>query len=304
VQRQLSAQWGIETDYTGSHTVHEFQFVNENNAALPVGPLANVSLQQRRPFPQWGDIGTWAPIGWGRYNALVASVKNTGWHGLMVMANFTWAKNIISSDFGNSDIGNENFRTPYSYAGDAPFTPRKRFIAGYSYQLPFGKGKRFGGSLNSALDKVVRGWSFSGITEFSSGAPLDVKSPDFSGTGIEDWGEPNKICNPNNVPGGRNRFHWFNTSCFVAAPYGTYGNSTFGAVTTPGINNWNLTVEKSTPTNFPKDSGRVDFRLDMFNAFNHTQWGTPDTYLPDNTLGQIFSTRPARQLQFTLKYVF
>jgi len=64
-------------------------------------------------------------------------------------------------------------------------------------------------------------------------------------------------------PGGRNRFHWFNTSCFVAAPYGTYGNSTFGAVTTPGINNWNLTVEKSTPTNFPKDIGRVDFRLDM-----------------------------------------
>ena len=304
VQRLLSPQWSAEVDYTGSHTVHEFQFINENAAALPVGPLANLSLQQRRPFPQWGDIGTWAPIGWGRYNALVASVKNAGWHGLSLMANFTWAKNIVSSDFGSSDIGNENFRYPYIHAGDAPFTPRRRFVAGYSYQLPFGKGRLFGASLSPALDKVVGGWSLSGITQFSTGAPLNVRSPDFSGTGLENYGEPNRICNPNNVPGGPNRLQWFNTSCFVAAPYGTYGNSTLGAITTAGTNNWDLTVEKSTPIGFPKESGRVDFRLDMFNAFNHTQWGAPDIYYTDQAFGQIFSTRPARQLQFTLKYIF
>jgi hypothetical protein len=304
VQHLLSPQWSAEVDYTGSHTVHEFQFINENAAALPVGPLANLTLQQRRPFPQWGDIGTWAPIGWGRYNALVASVKNTGWRGLTVMANFAWAKNIVSSDFGSSDIGNENFRYPYIHAGDASFTPRTRFIAGYSYQLPFGKGKSFGGSLSPALDKVVGGWSLSGITQFSTGAPLNVISPDFSGTGLENYGEPNRICNPNHVPGGPNRLQWFNTSCFVAAPYGTYGNSTLGSITAAGINNWDLTLEKSTPVNFPKESGRVDFRLDMFNVFNHTQWGSPDVYYTDLAFGQIFSTRPARQLQVTLKYVF
>jgi hypothetical protein len=304
VQRLLSAQWSAEVDYAGSHTVHEFQFIDENAADLPVGPLANLSLQQRRRFPQWGTIGTWAPIGWGRYNGLVASIKNTGWHGLLLMANFTWAKNIVSSEFGSSDIGNENFRYPYIHAGDAAFTPRRRFIAGYSYQLPFGKGKHFAGSPGPALDKVLGGWSFSGISEFSTGSPENVRSPDFSGTALTAYGEPNRICNPNNVPGGRTRLQWFNPSCFVAAPYGTYGTSTLGAVTDPGINNWNLALDKSTPTNFPKDTGRVDFRLDMFNAFNHTQWGAPDRYLTDIAFGQILSTRPARQLQFTLKYIF
>jgi len=304
VQRQLSTQWGIEADYSGSHTVHEPQFLDENAADLPVGPLANLSLQQRRRFPQWGTIGTWAPIGWGRYNGLVASVKNTGWHGLMLMANFTWAKNIISSDFGNSDIGNTNFRYPYIRAGDAAFTPRRRFIAGYHYELPFGKGKSYASSFSPVLDKLVSGWALSGITEFSTGSRAAALTNDASGTALSYAGQANQICNPNNVPGGRNRLEWFNTSCFVTAPYGTYGNSKLGAITTPGINNWNLTVEKSTPTNFPKESGRVDFRLDMFNAFNHTQWGPPDIYLPDNTFGQIFSTRPARQLQVSLRYAF
>jgi hypothetical protein len=300
VQRLLSSHWSAEVDYTGSHTVHEFQFINENAAALPVGSLANLSLQQRRRFPEWGDIGTWAPIGWGRYNALVASLKNTGWHGLTVMANFSWAKNIVSSDFGSSDIGNENFRYPYIHAGDAPFTPRKRFVAGYSYQLPFGRGKPFGDSLSPALDKVIGGWSFSGITQFSTGAPLNVRSPDFSGTGLENYGEPNEVCNPNNVPGGQSRTQWFNTSCFVGAPFGTYGNARLGAITTPGTNNWDLAFDKSILL----ERGSVDFRLDMFNAFNHTQWGSPDVYFTDPGFGQIFSTRPARQLQVTLKYMF
>lgn len=306
VQRQLSSHWAAELDYTGSHTVHEFQYIDENAAALPVGALADVSVQDRRPFPQWSDIETWAPIGWAKYNALVASVKNTGWHGLTVMANYTYAKNIVSSDFGESDQGNENFRNPYIDSGDAAFTPRSRFISGYTYQLPFGQGKSFASSLSPVLNKLVSGWSISGISEFSTGSLTSSYGPDNTGTAmsVSYLAQPDRICNPSVVPGGRTRLEWFNPACFTNAPYGSYGNSTLGAITDPGINNFDLTFAKSTAVNFPSESGRIDFRVDMFNAFNHTQWGPSDFYYTDPTMGEILSARPARQLQFTLKYVF
>jgi carboxypeptidase family protein len=306
LQQRLSSQWGMELDYLGSHTIHEFEYLDENAAALPVGPLANLSLQQRRPYPQWGSIGIWAPVGWARYNGFVASVKNTGWHGLTLLSNFSWMKGIISDDPGRSDLGNSNFRSPYTNAGMNPQIPLLRYIAGYTYQLPLGRGKAFGNSLTPVLDKFVSGWAFSGITEFSTGSPQPVIADDLSGTALSSYGYPNRICNPNtNVPGGKNRFHWFNTACFVDAPYGTYGNSTLGAFMEPGINNWSLSIDKTTPTRFPKETGRIDFRADFFNAFNHTQWGPPDGYLPDGpAFGEIFSTRPARQIQFTLKYIF
>ena len=131
-----------------------------------------------------------------------------------------------------------------------------------------------------------------------------LRSPDFSGTGLINYGVPLQVCNPTHVPGGRGPLQWFNTACEVGAPYGTYGTAHLGAVTTPGTNNWDMAIEKSTLSHFPKESGRIDFRLDMFNAFNHTQFGAPDDYFTDPGYGQIFSTRPARQLQATLKYVF
>jgi hypothetical protein len=114
-------------------------------------------------------------------------------------------------------------------------------------------------------------------------------------------------CNPNNVPGGKNQFAVFNAACFALPPYGVLGNSTLGSITSPGINNWDLSLAKVTRTGFPKESGQVQFRAEMFNAFNHTQWGPPDTYGPTSvepTMGWVFSTRPPRLVQFTLKYIF
>jgi hypothetical protein len=306
LQRRISAQWGAEIDYTGSHTVHETQYVDENAPVLPRGPEDESSVQSRRTrFPQWGEVSTWAPIGWAKYNGLVASIHNTGWHGLSLMANFTWAKNIVSEDFGNSEEGLPEYQYPYIWAGDAAFTPRKRFVSGYSYQLPLGRGMKYASNLGPVLNKAVAGWSFSGITEFSTGSMYAVFGNDDSGTAMDGAPDPNRLCNPaKNIAGGRNRMEWFNTSCFTEPAYGTFGNSPLGAITEPGINNWELSLDKSTPIGFPKESGHIDFRIDAFNAFNKTQWSNPDWYEPDTTFGQIFSTRTPRQLQFTLKYVF
>jgi hypothetical protein len=308
VEQRLGKIWGLEVSYLGSHTTHEFQFIDVNAAALPQGALASLTLQQRRPYPGWGTLGTWMPIGFGRYNALVASFKNTNpWHNLTLIANFQWTKNIVSSHWGFSDIGNQNFRQPYIWAGDYTANPPTRFVAGYSYILPFGRGKAFGSSLNPILNGFASGWQMSGITTFMSGgwAPIFDNGPDTSGTGENHM--PNRICNLNNVPGGRTYLEWFNPSCLAPPTFGTNGNSNLAAFTVPGINNFDMSLSKRTKTGFPKETGEIQFRVDAFNAFNHTQWGSPTQAITSYTNisnGRITTTRPARQMMFSLRYNF
>jgi hypothetical protein len=310
VQRRLGSSWSLETNYVGSHTIHQLQYVDMNSPALPQGALANATLQQRRVFPGWSTIGTWLPEGYSKYESLLVSLKNNPWHGLSMMSNFMWAKNLTTMDASTSEQDSVDFRYPYIWTGPADFTPAKSLTLGYNYTLPFGKGRALASSAGPVLDKVVSGWTISGITRFSTGAPWRVVGPDNSGgSNTSGSADLNKLagCNPNNVPGGKNRFAVFNAACFALPPYGVMGNATIGSITSPGVNNWDLSLAKVTRTRFPKESGEVQFRAEMFNAFNHTQWASPDTYGPTSvepTLGWVFSTRPPRLVQFTLKYIF
>jgi hypothetical protein len=305
LQQGLGTYWSFEVSYVGSHDIHEFQYINPNAAALPQGSVADVPLQQRRPYTQWGVLGTWAPIGWNRYNGLMVSLKNRSWHNLTVIANYTWQKSIVSDDIGSSDEGQSNFRSPYIFSGTSGITPLNSFVVGYSYQLPFGRGKRFGNSPNPVIDGIAGGWLVSGITTMSDGSPQAIETQDESNTGE---GLPLASlapnCDPRNVPGGRGRLEWFNTACFVNPAYGTYGNSRLGAITEPGINDWDISVGKTFSIPFPGEAARAQIRGDFFNAFNHTQWGPPDEYLPDTTYGQINTTRDPRIVQVSLRVSF
>ena len=299
VQRKLGASWVAETDYVGSHTIHQFQFIDVNAAALPQGSLANVPLQQRRPYPQWGILGTWAPIGYAKYHAGTASLKNNQWHGLTMQSNFTWAKNLASSRTGSSDQGNINYRVPYIWAGPSAITPYFWFINSLNYQVPKVEVVR-------ALRPVLSDWVVSAVYTASTGSPEAVTDQDLTGTGLSgasSLAQPNRICNPNDGANIHMRTQWFNTKCFTDPAFGVWGNSTLGAVTEPGINNWNIALAKRIPLRFI-ESHVLEFRADMLNAFNHTQWATSDRNMRSATYGQITSTRPARQVQFALRYLF
>jgi hypothetical protein len=284
VQQSFNAFWSLEVDYLGSHTIHEHFFVDLNSAHLPQGQYAILTLQQRRIFPQWGRIGSWIPIGWDKYDAMIFSLKNRQWHNLTLITNLTLAQGIASSDPANSDHGLPNiFGPPDILAGRSTVVPQHSLVLGYNYRLPFGHGKTYASAASPVPDKAVSGWTFSGITWFSTGSPQPVQSStDLSGTALP-RAYPNRICNPETGP--HTRFQWFNTSCFVAAPFGTWPNSPLGAVTFPGVNNWDLSISKNTTTKFPNEAAHIEFRLDMFNAFNHTQWGDVRATFGSGTFG-------------------
>src|SRR5262249_31604485 len=144
VQHRFSPNWSLSLDYLGQRNIHNSQFVDLNAPALPQGPLAGLPLQQRRRVPQWGTIGSWVPWGAGRYHSGTFGVQNREWHSVSVMANFTWSKNLTTTrSVIDSDIGNQDFRNYDIWRGRANFTPTARFVSGWSYKLPFGKGQMF-----------------------------------------------------------------------------------------------------------------------------------------------------------------
>ena len=92
LQQRISASWAVNFDYIGSHTIHNSQWVQFNPGELPVGPLANLSLQERRRLRGWGSIDGWVPWGSGKYESGTLGIKNREWNGLSFMSNLTWAK--------------------------------------------------------------------------------------------------------------------------------------------------------------------------------------------------------------------
>jgi hypothetical protein len=152
------------------------------------------------------------------------------------------------------------------------------------------------------LNGFASGWMVTGVTTFGAGIWDTARGQDLTDTALT-YAYPNRLCDARNFP-SRNRLEWFNKACFANPPFGVLGDATLGVLQDPPINNFDLALMKSTATKFPKETGRVEFRVEMFNAFNHTQWGNPTVSLTSSTYDQITSTRPARQMQMSLRYLF
>ena len=306
-------EWNLGIQHTfGSSTLFEVAYVgtvgkhlnwryNQNQATSLPGPT-NIPLDQRVPYPDWGDIET---FGWGAhssYNSLQAKVEKHMSHGLTVLAGYTWAHALdtIGSDNGS---GPQNPYDPNGDYGNSDFDVRHNFNFSYVYELPFGRGKPFlGGS--GVVDKFVGGWSVQGITYFMTGNYYEVATNDDSANvGGDHDQRANEVAgckNNGNLPrGDRTMFRYFDTSCFIPAPYGTYGTTRRNIIEIPGLNNWDLSLFKTTHIT---ERLTTQFRAEFFNAWNHTQFGPPDTGLLDGTFGQITSTaHDNRHIQFALR---
>jgi hypothetical protein len=300
LQRRFGSAWSAEVNYFGSHTVHQQMFIDLNPADLPQGPLATLTLQQRRLNPGWQGVQSWTDIGLARYNALTATVRTPNWHGLTLLSWFTFSRDMTTSGEGYSDIGNLDYRHPYIWAGPSLINPDLRNVNSWNYDLPFGKNRMF--RLPAAADWIAGGWTVSGTVTFAQGGHQEVIGTDTSATG-QIFPMPNLVCDPNHVRGGRTRLEWFNTSCFEDPPFGTFGNATLGSVLEPGLNNWNMSVNKAFPLS-ANEERRVEFRAEFFNAFNHTQWGFFSNSTRSATFGQILDAHNPRQIQLALKVLF
>jgi hypothetical protein len=184
----------------------------------------------------------------------------------------------------------------------------QRLVLNYVYEFPFGKGKRFLSNLPKAANLLVSGWQANGITTFQSGTPIYILVTQ-NNTGIYTRSQrPNNNGQSARITGGTTdqRINkWFDTSVFSQPPSYTFGytSRTQPNVRNPGNRITDLSFFKN---NYFGREGRINlqYRLEMFGAFNTPQWGAPGSTLGAAGFGVISNASGSRQIQMALKFLF
>jgi len=305
VQRQITNNTVAELNYVGSKGNNLLMRINIAQA-LEYTP-ANPTVAGRKPYPNFGVYidSTWS--GTSKYNGLNAKIEH---HGRALLATFayTWSKSTDSKSaaagIGASQYNGwqgflDNHNPGLDY-GRSDFDVDHRAVASFVWNLPFGKGERYGNSASGATNAIIGGWQVNGIYIWQHGFPITIRAADV-GNVFDSFGtnRANVSGDPNS--GGGTIEKWFNTAAFSQPPLGQFGNSTRNMLRGPTINNLDLALFK----NFDLARGaRLQFRFESFNAFNHPNFVGVQTYLPDPAFGRLTSARPGRINQLGLKLIW
>jgi hypothetical protein len=179
---------------------------------------------------------------------------------------------------------------------------RHRFVHVHSYQIPLPH------SLSSAkaVNAVLGGWTVQGIMNWRSGIPVNVLSGvDFVGNLRIDGQRPDYVGGVDPYLGSYdNSLLYLNRAAFdnaTPARLKRYGNLGFNVLRGPSAFNYDAALHKTFPFG---ERRRLTFRLEMFNALNHTTFGTPNATVTNPNFGRILSAGAARNIQLALKYAF
>ena len=193
--------------------------------------------------------------------------------------------------------------------GPSAFNVPQRFVGSIIYSLPFGRGQRFLNG-NRAVDEVVGGWQLSTITTMQSGSITETGSWDSAGVVFSPNGERlNCLVGIDPVLPNPNQNGWYNAAAFSNPVAGTFGNCGRDTLRGPKQVNFDFSALKDFRI---AEGHALQFRLEMFNAPNHVELGTPgatwggsSNVAPPSNFGVITSTRASmRQIQMALKYNF
>src|SRR5208337_73736 len=167
---------------------------------------------------------------------------------------------------------------------DLPQTLNGAFI----YQLPFGAGKRFV-KQGGVLGAMVGGWQVSSMFQLHSGSPFTpiVGTANLSGSLAGSW-YPNRIANGRLAKPTINT--WFDTSAFVTPDPYTFGNSGRGVLRGPDYRDLDFSLAKDFPIRRLGAAGRLQIRADVFNLFNHPNFGQPNNAIGTPGAGVVSST--------------
>jgi hypothetical protein len=303
VQRQLSPTVLLELEYKGSLSTHLDGYMDINTPTPGPG-----DYDSRRPIAGWGGINMHLSAFTSTHHSGLVRLEKRMGRGMAFLGSYAWGKTLdqtygIASDGGEdgavaSIMDRTNFRRE---KGPSGMDTRHRAVFSYVYELPFGPGKRFGGAVHGALARFIEGWTFSGITTFQTGSPITIRTDaDPANTG-QSQERPDLIADPTLPRGQRTPARWFNTSAFADPTTYRYGNAGRGLVNNPGINNWDLSLMKNTNLS---ERVKLQFRAEFFNAFNHTQYGTPEFELHRGDFGMISSAYSPRLIQMALKLLW
>jgi hypothetical protein len=267
-----------------------------------MGPSAT---QRDRPFPQFNGVTILQPtLSNSAYHAGVVRLEKRFSGGLNILSTYTWSKNLNDNTEGSSTLGNEpNYSDFYNRRADwgpSANDVRHRLTWSSVYELPFGRGKPF--LAQSAARHVAGGWSIGAIATVQSGPPFTVTTlVDTTNAFAAGALRADALRNPNLGGGERTLARWFDTGAFQQpAPY-RFGNQGMGIVRADGLASFDFSILRNFAFG---ERVQAQFRGELFNAFNHPEFGTPGSSFGAPGFGVVASAREARQVQLGIRLLF
>jgi hypothetical protein len=332
LQHSFGTDWLFEIGYVGTKGTRLPRFIESNPAVFVPGyvdgqPISNSSnADQRRLYSgctladspsscQFSSTGEIAGIANSEYNALEASLRKRFGHGLSFLASYTGSKTIddVSSfnitGSASKPVAGENdlAQNPFNLGAErglSLFDARNRFVGSYDWALPFWtQGQTW-------YQKALGGWQLDGIATLMSGTPFTVfDSNDVAaeGTAPEITGfssqRPNLIGDPNKGP--RTVGSWLNTSAYqrldLTANAGQFGTEGRNVNVGPAFADWDFAALKNFKVT---ESMRIQFRAELFDVLNRTNFRLPDSDISSPTFNHILAAEAPRQVQFALKFIY
>jgi Carboxypeptidase regulatory-like domain len=317
IEQQFSSNVVFTVGYVGQHGTHlmvpmpysQRQLLglnpdgSPNTAPSPYGS-GNPALQNIAQISGTESSGNM------RYDALQANLQKRFSQGLQYNTAYTYSKCMSDSTGYFGAWGQSASQSAYwqnLYDKRAEWGPCyydvTHVLTNYAvYELPVGRGKKFGNHWNRVVNGVAGNWQVSGILQLRGGFPLTVSGSDASGTGSRgsraNCNGPAHVFGRQNAPDGG--FQWFDPSPYGPPGLGTFGSCGVGTLRGPGLRTFDLSLQKE----FSIDERRlIEFRAEFINFTNTPIFYAPNTGLGPG-LGQITNSQRPRNIQFGLKIYY
>jgi Carboxypeptidase regulatory-like domain/TonB dependent receptor-like, beta-barrel len=330
IQRELPGRWVAEVSYVGNRGTHLQTTRNINGTPLqylstsPVRDQATIDYlgalvpnpfaglmpvtasnvfrsatiaRERllRPYPHFDAVNTTTNEGWSRYHALQLSVQKRFAAGYTVGTNYTFSRFTEATEFLNA-------ADPEPWEGiSSQDTPHRLTVNGI-WELPFGRGRKFGSNANHAVDMVLGGWQVQGIYTFQTGFPVGNWGNLLFTGDLDDVGLP---------ASERTLERWFNTDAGfnkvtaqqLASNVRTFPMR-FDSVRADNVNNVDLSIIKNATI---MNGKMLQFRFESLNALNHPLFPGPNitpTAVAFGTISASAQVNYSRRTQVLVKFLF
>jgi hypothetical protein len=279
-----------------------------NSQGIPIGPAVNLGVAAcgtnanlLRPILGYGDITRLETTASSVYNALQFSARRTV-GSLNLSVAYTYSHSIDDS----SDRGDSTFVDSYNPArtrASSNFDQRHILAISYVYDLPFFRQ-------SGTAHNILGGWQVSGATIIQTGTPFTVVNgadiSDAAGVsnGVGTGSYADRVGDPDSGftrEVGDEGPVLYNPAAYTEPQGLTFGNSGRNSLTNPRTTNFDMSIFKHFPI---RERGAFEFRWDLFNLFNHTQFNGVDNSLTSATFLEATGAHRARTMQFGAKIIF
>jgi Carboxypeptidase regulatory-like domain/TonB-dependent Receptor Plug Domain len=290
LEHQFVGNWIVSVAGAGALGRHLLGTWNYNQP-LPYGnynfnPIinaGNVFQYIYSPYYGYGPISTLNTVVNSNWSALEVNARHPMGRNFLVQIAYTWSH-------GLSNASAVNWYNTREYYGNTSTNVPQVLTASVIYQMPWLRNERTWKGL------LFGGWNLADITTIRSGYSLTpalsipqqglAARPDLTGAVV---GGPKTVA------------EWFNTAAFEAPPPGYFGNAGTGIIRGPGLINFDVSLYKNFPVT---EKQRLQFRAELFNIFNHTNFTTVSTTYGAPSFGQVTAAADPRIVELVLRYQF